>query len=82
MKEWEKRQRSEGKEVDHAFAKEMIAGIAGGEIDKLVETKGLDYIDTERAKQEARDQIDRHYDNTYGNSDNWSPNNDSPYANY
>lgn len=37
---FEKRQREEGKTVSHGFAKELLAGIAGGEIDKLFETKG------------------------------------------
>ena len=29
-----------GKPVSHAFAKELLAGFAGGEVDKLAETKG------------------------------------------
>lgn len=29
-----------GKQVDHQFAKELLAGFAGGEIDKLAETHG------------------------------------------
>lgn len=29
-----------GKPVSHAFAKELLAGFAGGEIDKLAETHG------------------------------------------
>lgn len=82
MKKWEDEQRQNGQEVSHSFAKEAIAGIAGAEIDKLVETKGLDYIDSERAKREASEQIDRHYDNNYNNGgDNWTPDNNSPYGN-
>lgn len=34
-----------GKPANHALAKEIIAGIAGAEADKLFETKGLDFID-------------------------------------
>ena len=30
-----------GKQVDHALAKELLAGFVGGEVDKLAETKGL-----------------------------------------
>ena len=30
----------EGKPVSHQFAKELLAGFAGGEIDKLAETHG------------------------------------------
>ena len=29
-----------GKPVSHAFAKELLAGFVGGEVDKLAETKG------------------------------------------
>lgn len=29
-----------GKPVSHAFAKELLAGFAGGEVDKLAETHG------------------------------------------
>ncbi len=32
--------RSVGKPVSHAFAKELLAGFAGGEVDKLAETHG------------------------------------------
>lgn len=39
-----------GKPVSHAFAKEAIAGLAGAEVDKLAETKGMDEYDRERAK--------------------------------
>ena len=30
-----------GKVVNHAFAKELLAGFVGGEVDKLAETKGM-----------------------------------------
>jgi hypothetical protein len=33
--------------------KELLAGFAAAEVDKLVETKGLDYIDREKAKRHA-----------------------------
>ena len=29
----------------------------GGEVDKLCETKGLDFIDREKAKRQAREQV-------------------------
>lgn len=60
---------STGKQVNHAFAKELIAGIAGGEVDKLCETKGADYIDRERAKHEARRRAEDMYDQHYGKSE-------------
>lgn len=83
MKKWEDSQREKGESVDHAFAKEAIAGIAGAEIDKLVETKGLDHIDSERAKHQARERINNDYDNYYNNGqDQWTPDHQSPFTNY
>ena len=32
-----------GKPVSHQFAKELLAGFAGGEVDKLAETHGVHY---------------------------------------
>ncbi|KAK9454282.1 hypothetical protein V1511DRAFT_512232 [Dipodascopsis uninucleata] len=69
MKVFEDRQRREGAPVKHQFAKEVIAGIAGAEVDKLVETKGLNFIDTERAKHHARQQVEQMYDEHYGQMD-------------
>lgn len=34
-----------GQEPSHALFKEILAGAAGFEVDRLVETKGLDSID-------------------------------------
>ena len=45
MKVFEDHQRKEGKQVSHQFAKELIAGFAGAEADKLAETKGMDLYD-------------------------------------
>jgi len=45
--------------VNHAVAKEMLAAVAGAEVDKLVETKGLDYIDREKAKSQAQQQAEQ-----------------------
>lgn len=36
-----------------AQAKELLAGLAGAAAEKLFETKGLDFLDRERAKREA-----------------------------
>jgi hypothetical protein len=37
FKLFEDHQRKEGKTVNHAFAKELLAGFVGGEVDKLIE---------------------------------------------
>jgi len=56
---------SAGKPVSHQFAKELLVGLAGAEVDKLVETKGLDYIDREKAKRHAKEQAEHLYDEHY-----------------
>ncbi|CRK26369.1 hypothetical protein BN1708_018238, partial [Verticillium longisporum] len=61
------------KPVHHAFAKELLAGFAGAEVDKLVETKGLDYIDREKAKRHAEKQAESLYDNQYGDLEQYDP---------
>ncbi|KAK7747182.1 hypothetical protein SLS62_009124 [Diatrype stigma] len=73
VKLFEDRQRKEGKTVSHAFAKELIAGIAGAEVDKLVETKGFDAIDREKAKHHARKQAEQLYDQQHGDQDDFDP---------
>ncbi|KAI0401329.1 hypothetical protein F4802DRAFT_433888 [Xylaria palmicola] len=73
MKLFEDRQRREGKTVKHAFAKEMLAGIAGAEVDKLFETKGLDAWDREKAKHHAKKQAEHLYDEQYGQHDEYDP---------
>lgn len=40
------------------MAKELLAAFAAAEVDKLVETKGLDSIDRERAKRQAQQQAE------------------------
>lgn len=62
-----------GKPVSHQFAKEMLAGIAGGEVDKLAETKGMDAVDREEAKRKAKDNVENMYDQQYGNADQYDP---------
>ncbi|TFY73092.1 hypothetical protein EWM64_g10920 [Hericium alpestre] len=57
MKGWEKHVAKNGKPDNHGKAKEVIAGLAGAFVDRLVETKGLDYVDREKAKREAERNI-------------------------
>ncbi|KAL8796921.1 MAG: hypothetical protein Q9182_007283 [Xanthomendoza sp. 2 TL-2023] len=65
MKLFEDHQRKEGKTVSHAFAKELLAGFAGAEVDKIAETKGMDEYETERAKWHARESAENMYDEHY-----------------
>ncbi len=70
---WEKRQQAEGKPVSHSFAKEAIAALAGAEVDKLFETKGLDFIDREKAKHSAKENAKHIYDQQYADQDQYDP---------
>jgi len=50
---------SVGQIDDHARAKEVVAGLIGAFVDREVETKGLDFIDREKAKRHARERAER-----------------------
>ena len=62
-----------GETVSHGFAKELLAGFAAAEADKLAETKGLDFLDREKAKHHAKKQAEHLYDEQYGNQDQYDP---------
>ncbi len=47
MRAYEQHEERNGKPEKHQFAKELLAGFAGAEVDKLFETKGLDFMDRE-----------------------------------
>ncbi|RMZ68291.1 SPX N-terminal [Pyrenophora seminiperda CCB06] len=77
FKAFEDHQRKEGKPVSHAFAKEMLAGFAAAEVDKLAETKGEDWFDREKAKRDAKQHAEQMYDDHYVNNhgaDQYDPN--------
>ncbi|EUC30882.1 hypothetical protein COCCADRAFT_38960 [Bipolaris zeicola 26-R-13] len=77
FKAFEDHQRKEGKPVSHQFAKELLAGFAGAEIDKLAETKGEDWFDREKAKRDAKQHAERMYDEHYidnHGADQYDPN--------
>ena len=63
-----------GETVDHGTAKELLAAFAAGETDKLCETKGLDFIDREKAKRQASEHAQNMYDEQYGGQDQYDPN--------
>eukprot|EP00918_Siedleckia_nematoides_P021752 GHVU01046869.1.p2 GENE.GHVU01046869.1~~GHVU01046869.1.p2 ORF type:complete len:122 (+),score=23.53 GHVU01046869.1:47-367(+) len=48
-----------GKPDSHAKAKELIAAFSGAFIDRVVETKGLDFVDKEKAKHHAKQQAEQ-----------------------
>lgn len=66
-----------GKVVNHSFAKELLAGFAGAEVDRLAETKGMDEYDRVEAKRHAeksaQNMYEQHYEQGYG-ADQYDPN--------
>lgn len=54
-----------GKPVSHGFAKEMIAGLVGSQIDRLAETKGMDEVDKLKAKRHAEHNAHQMYSEHY-----------------
>jgi len=65
MRKYEKHRESEGITEHHELGKEMLAGFAAAECDKLFETRGLDFIDRERARHGAQEQARHLYDQRY-----------------
>ncbi|EIW79545.1 hypothetical protein CONPUDRAFT_144799 [Coniophora puteana RWD-64-598 SS2] len=59
-KAYEKHVAKNGKPDSHAEAKQIFAGLTGAFLDRLVETKGMDYIDAHRnkIKDEAHEQAE------------------------
>ncbi|KAG9079549.1 hypothetical protein FRC06_007666 [Ceratobasidium sp. 370] len=57
-KAYEEHVAQNGRPDSHAKAKEFIAGAIGAFVDREVETRGLDFIDKEKAKHHARQQAD------------------------
>ncbi|KAJ7228594.1 hypothetical protein GGX14DRAFT_613755 [Mycena pura] len=52
-KKYEEHCAANGKPDSHAKAKELIAAFSAAFVDRMVETKGLDEIDTVKAKHDA-----------------------------
>ena len=55
----------DGKGGKHKIAKEAFVALAAVEADKLFETKGLDFIDRQKAKHEAKKHAEQIYDQKY-----------------
>lgn len=65
--------------MKHQFAKEVLVGFVGAEVDKLAETKGEDFIDRERLRHDASRRAEGMYDDHYGGQDSYDPNNCRPH---
>ncbi|EDR09954.1 uncharacterized protein LACBIDRAFT_293775 [Laccaria bicolor S238N-H82] len=57
-KAYQKHCEENGKPQSHAKAKEILAGFSGAFVDRLVETKGLDFVDKQKAKHHAKEQAE------------------------
>jgi len=55
MKAYNKHCEKNGKPASHDQAKEIMAGAAGFFLDRMIETKGLDYFDKQKAQHEAKE---------------------------
>ncbi|SJL02033.1 uncharacterized protein ARMOST_05357 [Armillaria ostoyae] len=55
-KAYEKHCDENGQPQSHEKAKELLAAFSGAFVDRMVETKGLDYIDSAKAKHHAKQQ--------------------------
>lgn len=53
---------------NHTVAKDIMAGFAGGEADKLIETHGENFYDREKMQHDAKEQANQCYDQQYGNN--------------
>ncbi len=62
MRMFEHHEEREGKVEHHEMAKELLAGFAAAEGDKLFETKSLNWLDRERFDNHAREQAYALYD--------------------
>ncbi|KAH7368732.1 hypothetical protein B0T11DRAFT_326883 [Plectosphaerella cucumerina] len=82
MKLFEDRQRRSGEPVKHQFAKELLMGFAGAEVDRLVETKGMDYLDQRRARDQAQERAAELYDRQYGDMEQYDPNQRDPHPHF
>ena len=55
----------EGKPADHATAKQVLGGLAGAALTRLIETKGLDYVDKVKAQKAAEEHSDAYVQETH-----------------
>ncbi|KAF8968592.1 putative phosphoglycerate mutase family protein [Flammula alnicola] len=58
-KAYEKHCDENGQPASHQEAKELLAGLTGAIVDREFETRGLDFIDREKAKRHAQQQAEQ-----------------------
>ncbi|KAE8371404.1 hypothetical protein BDV26DRAFT_286821 [Aspergillus bertholletiae] len=65
MKAYNEHQEKNGKPASHSQAKEVAAGLATAAVTHLFETKGLNFIDREKAEYRAKKDAEAAIDRTY-----------------
>lgn len=73
MHAWEKKQRAEGKPVNHALAKEALAAAVSFETEKLFEKDVVPWAEKKQVEHHARKQAEEMYEQQYGGKDEWHP---------
>ncbi|KAF8547731.1 CipC-like protein [Imleria badia] len=53
-KAWNQHKEKNGEEVSHGKMKQFLAAASGAFIDRMVETKGLDFVDKQKAKKQVQ----------------------------
>ncbi|KAG0731911.1 hypothetical protein G6F57_004362 [Rhizopus arrhizus] len=63
MRAYNKKKEEEGAnpENDHHVAKNLLAALAAASIDHLAETKGMDWVDRQKAKKHAEEEAQKLY---------------------
>jgi len=70
-KAYQDHQAKNGKPASHEQAKSIAAGLVGAFIDKEFESKGLDFLDKEKAKRQAREHVEEGINRYGGYSNNY-----------
>ncbi|CAG8702057.1 12295_t:CDS:2, partial [Cetraspora pellucida] len=66
MRHFEKKyEEKTGQKDKFAFAKEALVALAAAEVEKLIETKGLDSFDKMKAKRHAQEAAEKLYEEKY-----------------
>ncbi|KAG0172250.1 hypothetical protein DFQ28_008792 [Apophysomyces sp. BC1034] len=66
MRQYNKKKAEDGVEDDHHLAKELLAGFAGVAADRLIEGKGMNWLDKEKAKRHAKEEAEKLYSEKTG----------------
>jgi len=65
MKAFEAHKAKNGEPPSHEKAKEIFAALAAAEVAKLMQTKGADWFDKEKAEHQAKKKAEHLYDEQY-----------------